>query len=44
MFDKVDGNSKVYLNKRFVGEPHFEYLFKVDYTIIFTNEEKDIKK
>ncbi|MBE5922390.1 MAG: hypothetical protein E7269_06515 [Lachnospiraceae bacterium] len=44
MFDKVDSNSKVYLNKHFVGKPHSEYIFKVDYTVIFTNEEKNIKK
>ena len=37
-------SKKLYLNKRFVGKPHSEYLFKVDYTIIFTNEEMNIKK
>lgn len=44
MYDKVNNNSKVYLSKYFVGEPHSEYLFKVDYTVIFTNEEMDINK
>lgn len=37
-------NEKLYLNKYFVGEPHSDYIFKVDYTIDFTNEEKGIKK
>lgn len=37
-------SKKLYLNKRFVGKPHSEYLFKVDYTVIFTNEEMNIKK
>ncbi len=37
-------NEKIYLSKYFVGEPHSEYIFKVDYTITFKNEEKDIKK
>lgn len=37
-------NEKIYLSKYFVGEPHSEYLLKVDYTVIFTNEEKAINK
>lgn len=37
-------NEKIYFSKYFVGEPHSEYIFKVDYTITFTNEEKDIMK
>lgn len=37
-------SKNLYLSKYFVGEPHSEYIFKVDYTITFINEEKDIKK
>lgn len=37
-------NEKLYLSKYLVGEPHSEYIFKVDYTVIFTNEEKNINK
>lgn len=37
-------NEKLNLSKYFVGEPHSEYLFKVNYTVIFTNEEKSINK
>lgn len=37
-------NEKIYLSKYFVGEPHFEYILKVDYTVIFTNGEKAINK
>ena len=37
-------SKNLYLSKYFVGETHSEYIFKVVYSIIFTNEEKDIKK
>ena len=36
--------NNVYLSKYLVCEPHSEYLFKVDYTVVFTNEEKNIEK
>jgi len=35
---------KFYLSKYYVGEPHSEYLLKVDYSITFINEQKNIKK
>lgn len=35
---------KIYFSKYCVSEPHSEYLFKVDYTVSFTNEEKGISK
>ncbi len=35
---------KIYLDKYFVGKPHSDYLFKVDCSVIFTNEEKGIVK
>lgn len=34
----------VYLSKYYVGEPHSEYLFKVDYTVTLINEESNIQK
>ncbi len=37
-------NEKLHLSKYLVAEPHSEYIFKVDYTVIFTNEEKNITK
>ena len=44
MFNNENEHDNVYLNKYFVSEPHSEYLFKVDYTVIFTNEKKNINK
>lgn len=44
MHNNANNYDQVYLNKYFVSEPHSEYLFKVDYTVIFTNEKKNIKK
>lgn len=44
MYNKANDHNNVYLNKYLVCEPHSEYLFKVDYTVIFTNEKKNINK
>lgn len=44
MFNNENEHDNLYLNKYFVSEPHSEYLFKVDYTVIFTNEKKNINK
>jgi len=44
MSNNVNEHDNVYLNKYLVCEPHSEYLFKVDYTVNFTNEIKNIKK
>lgn len=44
MFHNKMEQDDVYLNKYFVGEPYSDYLFKVDYTVIFTNEKKNINK
>lgn len=44
MFNNENEHDNVYLNKYFVSEPYSEYLFKVDYTVIFTNEKKNIHK
>lgn len=35
---------KIYLSKYYVGEPHSEYLFKLDYSVAFINEGKNINK
>lgn len=34
----------LYLSKYFVGEPHSEYLFKTDFTILLTNETLHLSK
>lgn len=44
MSNNVNEHDNVYLNKYLVCEPYSEYLFKVDYTVIFTNEKKNINK
>jgi hypothetical protein len=44
MYNKANDHNNVYLSKYLVCEPHSEYLFKVDYTVIFTNEKKHIHK
>ena len=44
MSNNVNEHDNVYLNKYLVCEPYSEYLFKVDYTINFTNEKKNINK
>ena len=32
------------LSKRMISDPHSEYIFKQDFTVTFTNEEKGISK
>lgn len=44
MHNKANDHNNAYLSKYLVCEPHSEYLFKVDYTVIFTNEKKNIHK
>ncbi len=44
MYHKANDHNNVYLSKYLVCEPHSEYLFKVDYTVTFTNGEKNIHK
>ena len=44
MYNKANDHKNVYLSKYLVCEPHSEYLFKVDYTVLFTNAEKNIHK
>lgn len=36
--------NNVYLSDYLVCEPHSEYLFKVDFSVLFFNEEKKIRK
>ncbi|MBQ7915635.1 MAG: hypothetical protein IJ315_02455 [Firmicutes bacterium] len=35
---------KIYLNKYLISDPHSEYLFKQDFSILFINEALNIKK
>lgn len=35
---------QIYLTKYCISEPNYEFVIKQDYTVIFVNEEKDIKK
>ena len=44
MHDKTNTQEKIYLSKYIVSDPHSEYLFKQDFTVLFINEEKNIKK
>ncbi len=44
MHNNANEHDNVYLNKYFVGEPHSEYPFKVDFSVYFTNREKNIRK
>lgn len=44
MHNNANNYENVYLNKYFVCEPHSEYLFKVDFSVHFTNREKNIHK
>lgn len=44
MYNIANEHNDVYLSKYLVHEPHSEYLFKVDYTVIFTNKAKNINK
>lgn len=40
----ANDHGSVYFSKYLVSEPHSEYMFKVDYTVFFANEEKNINK
>lgn len=44
MYHNANNHNNIYLSKYFVGKPYCEYLFKVDFTVLFTNEEKSINK
>lgn len=44
MNQAANDHGSVYFSKYLVREPHSEYLFKVDYTVLFTNEERNINK
>jgi len=44
MDHNANAHDSVYFSKDFVREPHSEYLFKVDFTVLFTNKEKNINK
>ena len=44
MYSNANEHDNVYLNKYFVSEPHSEYPFKVDFSVRFTNREKNIYK
>lgn len=44
MHNNANDYDNVYLSKYFVREPHSEYLFKVDFSVHFTNREKHIHK
>lgn len=44
MYAKADMKEKVYLSKYFISDPHSEYIFKQDFSVLFINEEKKIKK
>lgn len=37
-------HANVYLNTCYVGEPYVDYPFKVDYSVVLTNREKNISK
>lgn len=44
MHNNANDSGNVSLSKYFVSEPHSEYPFKVDFSICFTNREKNIHK
>jgi hypothetical protein len=44
MHNNADDYGNVYFSKDFVGEPYSDYLFKVNYTVLFKNKEKNISK
>ena len=39
-----EAKEKIFLSKYIISDPHSEYIFKQDFTVDFTNCEKDIKK
>ena len=44
MHNNADDYGTVYFSKASVREPYMEYPFKVDFTVLFINEEKNISK
>jgi hypothetical protein len=44
MHNNADDYGNVYFSKDFVGEPYSDYLFKVNFTVLFKNKEKNISK
>ncbi len=44
IFMNHNGKENVYLSKYFAGRPYGEYPFKVDFSVLFTNVEKNISK
>lgn len=44
MYHNANDHDNVYFSKYIVREPYCEYPFKVDFTVLFTNEEKKINK
>ena len=44
MHNNANDYGSVYLSKYFVHEPYCEYPFKVDFTVLFINKEKNISK
>ena len=37
-------NNKIYVTKDVISKPCYEYIFKIDFTSVFKNEEKGIEK
>lgn len=44
MSNNANEHSNVYFSKHIVREPYCEYPFKVDFTVLFINKEKNISK
>jgi hypothetical protein len=44
MHNNADDYGNVYFSKDFVGEPYSDYIFKVNFTVLFKNKEKNISK
>ena len=44
MHNNADDYGSVYLSKYFVHKPYCDYPFKVDFTVLFINKEKNISK
>ncbi len=44
MYHNLNDHGNAYFSKYIVREPYCEYPFKVDFTVLFTNKEKNISK
>ena len=44
MYSNENECNRFYLSKYIVNNPHCDYPFKVDFSVLFTNEEKNIRK